>query len=142
MNTKSKISPAPQEAAITLGLTLEMWLTSKRLQEKEKLEQDLAKLERDRKHLKILKARILALEAAQAEKASSLSLDLEMWLGTKRKNGKQDVAKLERDAKYLSKINEEGLALEEDVMAQVENMSALEKDIMAQVENMERRTNM
>ena len=142
MNTKSKISPAPKDAAIAVGLSLEMWLMTKRLQKKEKLERDLAKLERDRKRLKILKARILALEAAQAEKASSLGLDLEMWLGTERKHGKQDVAKLERDAKYLSTIKEQVSALEEDVMAQGENISALEEDIMAQVENMERRTNM
>ena len=104
MNTKSKISPAPTDAAINVGLTLEMWLVSKRLQKKEKLERDLAKLECDRKRLQILKARILALEAAQAEKASSLGHYLEMWHGTKRKNGKQDVAKLERDATYLSTI--------------------------------------
>jgi hypothetical protein len=127
MNPKSKISPAPQEAVITVGLTLEMWLMTKRLQKKEKLERDLAKLERDPKRLKILKARILALEAAQAEKASSIGLDLEMWLGTKRKHGKRDVTKLERDAKCLITIKEQVSALEEDMMAQGENMSTMEE---------------
>jgi hypothetical protein len=120
MNTKSKISSPPQEAAITLGLTLEMWLVAKRLQKKQKLERELAKLERD---VKTLKARISALEAAPAEKASSLGLDLGMRLGTKRRNGKQDAEKMERDAKHLRAIlRGKDSALEEDVMAQVEKM--------------------
>jgi hypothetical protein len=120
MNTKTKIAPAP-ETAIAIGLTLEMWLVTKRreleFEKNKKIKRDVAKLERDRKRLKGLKTRILALEAAQDEKASSLGL---------KETGIRDNAKFKRDGRHLFTIKEQVSALEEDVVAQVEK---LERDI-------------
>lgn len=64
-------------------------------EENEKLKRDVAKLERDRKRLKGLKARVVALEAAQDEKEEALFPSL-------NEKGRQDIAKFKREGKLCS----------------------------------------
>ena len=60
--------------------------------------------------LKGLKARVLAVEAAQDEKEEALSYRL-------NEKGREDIAKFKREGKHLFTIKEQVSALEEDVMA-------------------------